>query len=334
MRDRLGRDGPIPAALLEAELPRASFLISARPVVDADALGRAPNLRGIVEVSGAFPESIDYAACAASGVEVLSSAPGFRNAVAEMAVGLMLAAARGIVQEHEAFRAGAESWLEDHAGRDFTLYGAPIGFVGFGSIAREVARLIAPFTPKLSVYDPWLKPGTAIEYGVELVDLPELMRASRCVVVAAAPTRENRGLINRHLISLLPQGALLVLISRAHLVDFDALEAALASGHIRAAIDVFPIEPAPAGAPLRREPNAILSPHRAAAVEGGRQLIGKMIVADIERMMAGDVPRDLQRANGVRVDALAGVQPTNGVVAMAAGRRPAVSGNEIQVLNQ
>lgn len=313
---------PIPPGSLDAEIARASFLISARPVMNVDALTRAPNLRAVIEVSGAFPESIDYAACAARSVEVLSCAPGFRNAVAEMALGLMLAGARGIVQEHEAFRARSESWLEDHAGRDFTLYGAPIGFVGLGSIAREIVRLIAPFEPKVMAYDPWLPQATAAKIDVELVGLPQLMQESRCVVVAAAPTRENRGLIDRHLLSLLPQGALLVLISRAHLVDFDALKTALAGGHIRAAIDVFPNEPMGTNDPLRLEVNAILSPHRATAVEGGRQLIGRMIVDDIERMLAGSAPLELQRANGVPVSALAGVQSGNGVDAMAAGRKP------------
>lgn len=315
------RDEPIPPELLSAELPRASFLIAARPVMSEEMLRYAPALRGIIEVSGAFPEDIDYAACAAHGVEVLSCAPGFRNAVAEMAIGLMLAGARGIVQEHEAFRAGRESWLEDHRGRDFTIYGASVGFVGLGSIAREIVRLIAPFAPQVRAYDPWLPVEIAAELGVEMMDLPDLARTSRCLVVAAAPTRDNRGLIDRHLIALMPPGALLILISRAHLVDFDAVQTALASGHIRAAIDVFPSEPIPASHPLRGEMNAILSPHRAAAVDGGRQLIGRMIVADIERMLAGDKPRDLQRADSVPIDALAGVQANNGVVAMATQRK-------------
>jgi phosphoglycerate dehydrogenase-like enzyme len=328
-----GRDEPIPTDELDACLPSATFLISARPVVTAATLERAPHLRAVIEVSGAFPGTIDYAACATRGVDVLSCAPGFRNSVAEMAVGLMLAGARGIVSEHEAFRAGTEAWLEDHVGRDFSLYGASVGFVGLGSIAREIVRLIAPFAPQLRAYDPWLPNTVAAELGVELVDLPELMQTSRCVVVAAAPTRENRGLIDAHLLSLLPKGALVVLISRAHLVDFDALEMALDLGNVRAAIDVFPSEPLPGDSALRRRKNIILSPHRAAAVEGGRQLIGRMIVADIERMLRGEAPQDLQRARGVPVDELAGVQSANGVIAMAAQRKPSTT-TQVELLDR
>jgi phosphoglycerate dehydrogenase-like enzyme len=314
------RNEPIPEDVLSAALPVASFLIAAQPAVTAATLARAPELKAVIEVSGAFPDTVDYAACAARGIEVLSCAPGFRNSVAEMAVGLMLAGARGIVGEHEAFRAGGEHWLEDHAGRDFTLYGARVGFVGLGSIAREIVRLLAPFAPRFEAFDPWVSNAAANELGVELVDLPNLMSNNRCVVVAAAPTRENRGLVGATELAQLPRGALLVLISRAHLVDFEALAAAVASGRIRAAVDVFPIEPMPPNDPVRTLPGIVLSPHRAAAVEGGRHLIGRMIVDDLAQLIAGKPPSSLQRASVAQVQAIAGIDASTDVARMA-GRR-------------
>jgi phosphoglycerate dehydrogenase-like enzyme len=73
-----------------------------------------------------------------------------------------------------------------------TLFGASIGFVGYGSIVREVHRLPAPFDRKVSAHDPWLPEARARDANVSLVDLETLMESSRCLFIAAAPTRDNR----------------------------------------------------------------------------------------------------------------------------------------------
>ncbi len=316
-----GRDAPIPPELLETALPRAEVLIAATPQVTAQTLARAPALRAVIEVSGAFPASIDYAACAARGVEVLSCAPGFRAAVAEMGLAMTLAAARGLVREHEAFRQGGERWLEDCADTDFSLYGAEIGFVGFGQIAQELARLLAPFRPRIRAYDPWLPDETATRFGVDLVPLDLLAERSRVLYVTAVPTAENRGLIGADVLARLPAGALLVLLSRAHLVDFEAVTDATAAGRILLATDVFPSEPLAAQHRLRQMPGVILSPHRAAAVPGGRHLIGDMILHDIDALSRGAPERQLAVARPDRIAALAGIGDAAQVADMAQQRQ-------------
>ncbi|MBO6675778.1 MAG: hydroxyacid dehydrogenase [Rhizobiales bacterium] len=315
-----GKDAPIPADLLADALPKAFAYVAAEPQVSAETLAKAPNLKLVAEVSGHFPDTIDYAACQARDIEVLSCAPGFRQSVAEMGVAMALSLGRGLIREHEAFRRGDERWLDDCAGEDMTLFGAPIGFVGYGSIAREVHRLLAPFDPKVSVYDPWLPEDRAREAGVTLMGLDDLMTQSRCLFIAAAPTRDNLHLIDGPLLAKLPQNATVVLISRAHLVDFDALLAAAEAGHIKAAIDVFPDEPVPANHPMRRCPNTVFSPHRAAAVEGGRQLIGDLLLRDLQLVLDGKTPRHFNRAATLDVAALAGVGDARAVEELAANR--------------
>ena len=123
------------------------------------------------------------------------------------------------------------------------MFGANIGFVGFGQIAQECCRLLAPFSPKISAYDPWLDPAVAAEYGVTLVSIDEVASTSRVFFVTAAPTKTNKGLVKAATIAKLQRNALLVLVSRAHLIDFDALVTAVQEKRIRAAIDVFPVEP-------------------------------------------------------------------------------------------
>ena len=310
-----GRDAPIPADVLSEALPRAVALVAAPPEVSTETLAAAPNLKVIIEVEGGFPSSIDYAACAARGVTVLSCAPGFRFAVAEMGLAMALGLCRGLVDEHEAFRTGVEAWLEDRDGRDFTLYGASVGYVGFGSIARELHRLLKPFGVSARAFDPWLD-----EAEVPLGSLDEVLEQSQITFVCAAPSTENLGLLSADQFAMMPKGAGLVVLSRAHLVDFPAMIAAVESGHIRVATDVFPEEPVRPDASFRTLPGLILSPHRAAAVPGGRHPIGRGLLADLGAILAGDAPSHLQVADPDRLAALTGVRNAAAVSEMAEDR--------------
>ncbi len=302
-----GRDEPISSDAFDAAWPSASALISATPTVTRRMLGEAPKLRAVIEVSGAFPDTIDYKACAARGVEVLSCAPGFRESVAEMGLAMALAGARGLVAEHEAFRTGNEGWLQENPATDFSLHGSRIGFVGFGQIARELTGLLAPFRPRVRAHDPWLAQEDVDQFDVELCRLEDLLKWSRCLFVTAVPTSRNKALISADMLALLPDHALVVLLSRAHLVDFDALVAAAMTGRIRVAVDVFPVEPLPQDHSVRQVSNVILSPHRAAAVQGGRHLIGDMILTDLKAMCSGESCRQLATSDSSRVELVAGV---------------------------
>ena len=292
-----GVNWPMARADFLARLPDADFVVAAQPALDREDLDRAPNLKAVIEVSGTFQTGLDYDACFERGIEVLSCAPGFQQSVAEMALGLMIAGGRGIVDEHERFRAGSERWFNDNIGTDFSLYGQRIGFVGFGSIAQECVRLLAPFAPRIEAFDPWLKASGTTFDGVNFHDLEQVVTGNRLVVVAATPTEENYQLVSRDLVAKIPRGTLVLVISRSHLVDFDALVEAANAGRIRLASDVFPSEPVPKRASLRQAENVIWSPHRAAAVEGGRHPIGDMILHDIGAMLAGSDTRRLQRAS-------------------------------------
>ena len=292
-----GVNWPMPRKVFLDNLPVSEFIVAAKPELTREEIASAPNLKAVIEVSGTFQMGLDYEACFERGIEVLSCAPGFRYSVAEMTVGLMLAGARGIVEEHERFRAGSERWLADNSGADFSLYGQTISFIGYGSIARETARLLAPFSPRIKAFDPWLKASGDAPEDITFCELEEALTTSRCVVVAATPTEENFQLISRSLIRKIPRGTLVVIVSRAHLVDFAALTEAAERGQIRLASDVFPQEPVSKRDPVRHCENAIWSPHRAAAVDGGRHPIGDMILHDITAIQAGRPERQLQVAS-------------------------------------
>ena len=300
-----GEDRPMEESVLERLLESAEILIAARPRVTKALLERAPNLRAIIEVSGAFHGEVDYTACFERGIEVLSCSPGFRQSVAEMGLSMILSGARGLIAVHEAFRRRDEAWLDDRQATDFTLYRQSVGFVGYGNIARELHRLMVPFSPKVSYFDPWV---TDIEVAQKTESLEALFANNRVVVITAVPTSENRHAIGKTELDMMQQGALLVLLGRAHVVDFDAALAAAKSGKITFATDVFPAEPVPTNHEIRDCENVVLSPHRAAAVPGGRQLIGEMILEDLKSICARRAERMLQPAKPETIAALVAAQ--------------------------
>jgi phosphoglycerate dehydrogenase-like enzyme len=290
-----GRDEMMPRDAARAALEDAIAIVSAGWRY-GDLPADAGNLRAIIDVSGGFPQTLDYVRCFANGIRVLSAAPAFGPQVAEMALGMALAASREIVAGDRAMRAGDERWLHAGNATTFLLYGRPVGFIGFGSIARCLRTLLAPFGCPISVYDPWLGEGYLRSQGVAPLALDQLLRTSQVIFVLATPSAENHALLSRDLLAQIQPDALLVLISRAHVVDFDALTDFVLEGRFKAAIDVFPVEPLPADHPIRQAPGAVLSAHRAGSVKQGLWEIGRMVVDDIEAIVQGLPPQRLQLA--------------------------------------
>ena len=214
-----------------------------------------------------------------------------------MALALALACSRAVVAGDRALRRGDERWL--HAGNvdTFLLFRKPVGFVGFGSIGRRLRQLLEPFDCRFSAYDPWLTDAYLRGEGVEPASLERLLESSSVVFVLASATSENRGLLSRQLLERIRPDSVLVLVSRAHVVDFDALTELVLAGRFKAAIDVFPTEPLPLDHPIRSAQDAVLSAHRAGAVEEALWEIGRMVVDDLEAIVRGLPPRRLQPAD-------------------------------------
>ncbi len=290
-----GRDEPMPLDKARAALEDAIAIVSS-----GWRYGELPDgaatLRAIIDVSGGFPITLDYPRCFARGIRVLAAAPAFGPQVAEMALSMALAASREIVAGDRAMRMGAERWNRAGNATTFLLYGQPVGLIGFGSIARCLRPLLAPFGCPIAVYDPWLGDGYLRSQGVEPVELAHLLRTSQVIFVLASPSSENQALLSRDLLAQIQPGAVLVLISRAHVVDFDALTDLVLAGQFKAAIDVFPLEPLPLDHRIRQAPGAVLSAHRAGSVKEGLWELGRMVVDDLEAIAQGLPPQRLQLA--------------------------------------
>jgi phosphoglycerate dehydrogenase-like enzyme len=290
------RDDPMPLEEFRAELPNAFAVVSAGWRY-GDVLELGSSLRAVLTVSGGWPPELDYARCFERGIRVLSAAPAFAEAVAEMALALALSSSRDLVAEDGAVRAKEERWLSSaDTLSTFLLSGKRIGFVGFGNIGRRLRELVAPFGCELCAYDPWLTDSYLRDERVTPTGLEHLLETSRVIFVLATPTSENRALLSRELLELVRPDAVLVLVSRAHVVDFDALTQLVADGRFRAAIDVFPAEPLGPGDPIRIAPGTVLSPHRAGLVQEALWEIGSRVVDDLEALVNGLPPRRLQVA--------------------------------------
>lgn len=287
-----GKSQPMPHDEFLAALPDAEAIICGTWRY-GDVLPQAKKLRAIFSVEGAFPENLDTNYCFQHNIRVLSVAPSFARQVAEMCVGMAIDACREISLGDRAFRNGTEKYL--HAGNvgNYMLYDKPVGFIGYGSIARELQKLLTPFGVTFSAYDPWLTDGLIRTLGVRPTTLEDLLDTSRFIFVLAAPSVENRALLSREMLERIQHDAVLILMSRAHLIDFDAVTELVLAGRFRFATDVFPTEPLPADHPLRSAENAILSAHRAGSVKEGLQEIGQMVVDDLEAVLRGLPPQRL-----------------------------------------
>jgi phosphoglycerate dehydrogenase-like enzyme len=253
-------------------------------------------LRAIIEVGGTPPstEVLDYETCFQRGIRVLSCAPVFGPAVAEMALGLALASARGIVQADARMRAGSEQYSRAGNAGNFSLYGVTVGMIGFGGLAQSLKPLLDPFHPRYLVYDPWLTRSFLRRHNVVSADLDTVLSESRLIFVMARPTPHNKGMISREKMELIRKDAVLLLMSRAHLVDFDALLENANAGRFRVGMDVYPEQPLPQVHPVRKSTGTILTPHIAGHIPEIYARLGTMIVDDLLSMLAGLPPRELQ----------------------------------------
>lgn len=294
------RDEPFPAEKLEEVREDLVAIISG--YWRHGDVARYPKLQAIIEVGGGFvsPKDLDYPACFSRGIRVLSCAPAFGPAVAEMGLALALACARQVAWTDRAFRVDDPNWshtdLATVLGDPFSLYGKQVGFIGFGGLARALKPLLQPFGCPIQVYDPWLTETFLRKQGVTPVGLDDLLSTSRVIFVLAVPSASNRAMLDAGKLDLIRPDAVFILLSRSHVVDFDALTERLLAGRFVAGIDVFPQEPLPKDHPIRRAEHAVLSSHRAGAQTEALLNIGTLVADDIEAICTGRAPFALQQA--------------------------------------
>ncbi|MEO5960539.1 MAG: hydroxyacid dehydrogenase [Opitutaceae bacterium] len=284
---------PASAEHIDRHLPNTIALIGQSPL-DKTRLDRAPHLRAVFNVESNFLPNLDYAECHRRGIPVLSTAPVYARPVAEMVLAMAISLARRMHEADAALRVGKEFKGDNHD--SFLLHGKPLAIVGLGNTGRALLPLLRPFSREILVHDPWIPSTVLREMDVIPVSLDECFARARVVFLLAAVTSENAGKIRQKHFASMQKGSVVILASRAALVNFPELLEAARSGHIRAGIDVWPEEPIPANEPGRTTPNTLIQAHRAGSVPEIQALIGEMVVDDLENILRGLPPQRCQRA--------------------------------------
>ena len=287
---------PMDPAEVDRLLPETEILIGQTDMPKAR-LDRAPKLKAIFNVETNFLPNIDYREAQARGIWVLSPTSSFAAAVAESSLAMAIDLARGITAADRAFRAGQESYGLEANRESFMFAGAPVGIVGYGDLGRSLRALLVPFRNPVKVYDPWLPEDVIRAADCTPAALDEVLATSRVIFVFASVTTENQGFIGKREFASMQRGACFLLMSRAAVVDFPAFLDAVRSGHIRAATDVFPVEPVPADDPVRTVEGLLLSAHRTGGMKEALHQIGRMTVADAELILKGLPPVMCRRAD-------------------------------------
>ncbi len=296
--EKLGRviwhDGsPASDEHIERFLPQTVALIG-QSALDKARLDRAPLLKAVFNVESNFLPNVDYAECHRRGIPVLSTGPVYARPVAEMVLGMALSLARRIHEADAALRAGKEYKGDNYD--SFLLHGKPLAIVGFGNLGRALLPLLRPFSREILIHDPWVHPSVLADLDVTPASLDDCFARARVVFLLAANTSENTGRIGARHFASMQKGSVVILASRAEIVNFPELLAAAASGHIRAGIDVWPTEPVPADEPGRHTPNTLVAAHRAGSVPEIQTMIGQLVADDLEAILAGLPPQRCQRA--------------------------------------
>ena len=187
-------------------------------------------LRCIFNVESNLIDNMPYDLLFARGIHVVTTGAVFAEPVAELGLGLALDLARGITDADLAFREGRELWGGEGNRAARLISGSEVGIVGFGDLGRALNRLLAGFRARVRVFDPWLPPSLLREAGVEPAPLDKVLAESDVVFVVASVTSENRGFLGADAFARMRPGAAFILLSRADVVDFPALMAAVAPG--------------------------------------------------------------------------------------------------------
>lgn len=276
----------------EMDLSEADAVIVRAARVTRKQIENAPLLK-VIGKHGAGVNAINVACARERGIPVVFTPTSNSNAVAELAMGLMIAAARKLRGNDRMLMRGAERIVPPSL-TGLELTGKSLGLVGYGHIGSRVARMAkAGFAMTVRVYDPYLSDEALSEAGLARANsVAELCSVSDFISVHVPLTEETRGLVGAAELAACGKNAILVNTARGGVVDEEALYAALAEGRIfAAASDVFVDEPAKPDNPLLSLENFIGTLHMGASTEEALLRVGQDVAGDVLTVLRGGEPK-------------------------------------------
>ena len=271
------------------------------PSLDEYILSEASKLRLVVHTGGSVA-AIVSPSLIKRNIPVISGNELYAESVAEGTLAYMLAGLRQIPLYNNLVQNG--EWRPEGYGTK-GLLDRNVGLVGFGAISRYLVPLLKPFNVKIMVHSKHLSDEECTSYEmIRAGSLEEIFSWSDVLSLHMARTTETYHVINKDILKLMPDGALLVNTARGSVVDEQALADELCSGRIYAVLDVFEEEPLPKNSRLRGLDNVILIPHMAGPTGDRYERVSLALLDDIRRFISGENPKLL-------IDAEHAVRMTN-----------------------
>lgn len=318
------RSGRTPGDLARDLANADALIVRSATQVTADLLAAAPRLR-VVARAGTGVDNVDVAAATSRGVLVMNAAGANSISVAELALGLMVALARGIAAGDATMKRGV--WDKKRL-TGIELRGKLLGIIGLGRIGREVAARARAFGMDVIAHDPFLATRAADAAAVPLVELDELLPRADFITLHVPSLPETRHLLNRERLSKCRRGVRIVNTARGELIDEAALVEAIQSGQVGgAALDVFEVEP-PADTRLTALPQVVATPHIAASTTEAQELVGTEIALAVRDFLFEGIVRNAVNFPSVPPDDVPRLRPYlalaerlgSAVAQLAAGR--------------
>jgi len=276
----------------------ADIVINAGGVrFSADVLDQLSRCRAVIQSSVGY-DRIDVDAATTRKIMIANLPDYCIEEVSDHAVALLLASARRLFPMQKIVR--DDLWgkpgvnTQQLTGQVERLSERTLGIVGFGNIGRLVARKTRGLFARLVTADPYVKPETAAQHGVELLSLEDLLRQADYVTLHVLLTNETRHLMNAERLALMKPTAHLVNTCRGPVVEERALLAALEAGRLAGAgLDVFEEEPIRADHPLAQRDDVIVTPHLAVYSRKAMENWRIQPFEDAARILKGYYPRGM-----------------------------------------
>jgi D-3-phosphoglycerate dehydrogenase len=289
VREFVGSDEAVAALVPDVEI----ILTHTAPITKR-VVAAAQKLQVIAAARGG-PVNINWQACTARRIPVLYAPGRNSGAVAELAVGLILAATRNIVEAHISLMA-ERRWRGDlyvYESVGLELSRATAGLVGFGAIGSKVARILTGFGANILVYDPFVAADKIESLGYRSVGLDELLREADIVSLHARLTPETQGMIGARELGLMKRSAYLINTARGELIQHDQLYRALAQKQIAGAgLDIFEAEPPPPDSPLFKLHNVVATTHLGGASIQAAEIGAEVAVHGVFQFIRGtEIPK-------------------------------------------
>lgn len=267
----------------------AELLVTHLAPVSSGMLEQLPGLK-FIAVSRGGPVNIDMQAAREHAIRVVNTPGRNASAVAEFALGAILAETRNIRVGHEGLRQAdwqGHLYRFDQTGKE--LSELTVGVIGYGNIGTRIVSLLQAFGSRILVSDPYVQLSAEhLNSGVQLVAFDDLLKQSDVVTMHARVTAETTQMMNADAFAKMKDDALFVNTARGPLVNYDDLYHALESKQIGAAmLETFAIEPVPADLPLLQLPNVTLTPHIAGASVKTVTYAAEQAAIEVDRYFKG-----------------------------------------------